>query len=92
MSLFKCITGLVSENPLALNVLMSHKKLLKFGEKYFYPTFSSLWEKLSSKKFYLIESEILGLFDNTLTANYENSCSNREYLPLQIHINLPKKQ
>ena len=41
------------------------QKLLKSAEKYFYPTFSSFWAKLSSKKFFLMRSKILGLFDNS---------------------------
>ena len=34
--------------------------------------------------------EILGHFVNTLTANYEYSCSNRENLPLPIQIKFSK--
>ena len=35
---------------------------------------------------FLIRSEILGLFDKILPANYENSRINRENLPLPIQI------
>ena len=42
------------------------QKLLKSAEKYFYPTFSSFWGKLSWKKSLLVRSEILGLFVNTM--------------------------
>ena len=41
IGLFKCITGLVSENLLEVNVLPRPKKLLKSAEKYFCLTFSS---------------------------------------------------
>ena len=58
------------------------QKLLQYAEKNFYPTFSSFWAKLSSKRFFLIISEILGLLDNTLPANYEYSRINRENLPV----------
>ena len=67
------------------------QKLMKSAEKNFYPTFSSLWAKLSQKKLFLIISEILGLLDNTLTANYGYSRSNRENLPFAIQIKLSKK-
>ena len=68
----------------------SHK-LLKSAEKYFYPNFSSPWVKLREKNLFSIRDEILGLLDNTLTANYEYSRSNKEHLPLPIQIKLSKK-
>ena len=58
------------------------QKFLQYPEKNFYPAFSSFWAKLSQKRLFLIRSEILGLLDNTLTANYEYSRINRENLPL----------
>ena len=58
------------------------RKLLQYAEKNFYPTFSSFWAKLSQKRLFLIRSEILGLLDDTLTANYEYSRISRENLPL----------
>ena len=67
------------------------QKILKSSEKHFYPTFSFFWAKLSLKKLNLIRSEILGLLVNMLTAHYDHSRSNREYLPLQIHTKFPKK-
>ena len=60
------------------------QKLVRSAEKSFYPTYSSFWAKLSSKKLFSIGSEILGLLDNTLTPNYEYSRINRENLPLPI--------
>ena len=39
-----------------------------------------------------ITSEILGLLDNTLTGNYEYSCSNRENLRLPIQMNISKSR
>ena len=53
------------------------QKLLKFAEKNFDSTFSSLWAKMSYKKLFLIRFQILGLLVNTLTANYEYSCSKK---------------
>ena len=67
------------------------QKLLKSAEKYFYPTFSSFWAKLSQKRLFLIWPDILELLDNTFTANYEYSRSNREDLPLPNQIKLSKK-
>ena len=67
------------------------QKLLKSAEKYFYPTFSSFWAKLSLNNLLFIRFEILGLLVNKLTANYDCSGSNRENLSLQIQIiNLKK--
>ena len=66
-------------------------KLLKSAEKHFYYTFSSLLDKLSQEKLFLIRFEISGLPVNTLSANCEFSRSNRENLPLPIQIKLSKK-
>ena len=66
-------------------------KLLKFPEKFFYPTSSSFLAILSKKKLVSVRSEILGLLVNTLTANYEYSRSNRENLPLPIQMQLSEK-
>ena len=57
------------------------QKLLQYAEKNFYPTFSSFWAKLGEERLFLIRSEILGLLDNTLTANYEYSRISRENVP-----------
>ena len=67
------------------------QKLLKSAEKYFYPTFSLFWAKLSQEKLFLIRSDISGLLVDTLTANYQYSRSNRENLPLPIQMKLSKK-
>ena len=92
MYLFKCITGLVSENPLAVTVLTSPKNSWNLQKSTFIILFHhSEPNKLSQKKLFLTRSEILGLLVNTLTANYEYSRSNRENLPLPIQINLSKK-
>ena len=59
-----------------------------YAEKYFDSIFSSIWAKVSSEKFFLIRSEILGLLVNTLTANYEYFRSNQENFPLPIQLKL----
>ena len=88
MCLFKCITRLLSENPLAVNVLTSSKNSWNLEKNN--ATFSSFEAKLSYKNFFLMRSDILGLVVNTLTANYEYSLSNRENFPIPIRINLSK--
>ena len=72
--------------PFGSERVSESQKLPKSAEKYFYPTFSSFWAKLSQQKLFLIRSEILGLLVITLTANYEYSRSNRENLPLPIQL------
>ena len=64
MRLFKCIRGLVSENPFGSDRVNESQKLLKSSEKYFDPTFSSFLAELSCKKLILIRSEILELLLN----------------------------
>ena len=63
---------------------------MQYVEKNFYPTFSLFRVKLSYKRLFLIRSEILGLLDNTLTANYEYSRINRENVPLRNSAKLSK--
>ena len=81
MCLFKCMQGLFLK-PFRSEPIKDTKKLVRSAEKNFYPTFSTFWAKVNSKKLFSIGSEILGLLDNTLTPNYEYSRINRENLPL----------
>ena len=46
---------------------------------------------MSQEKSFLVKSEILGLFVNTLTTDCEYSCSNRENLSLPIQRQLSEK-
>ena len=68
--------------PFGSEIVNESQKLLQYSEKNFYPSFSSFCAELSDKRLFLIWSEILGLLDNTLTANYEYSRIDRENLPL----------
>ena len=77
--------------PFGSEPINESQKLLKSAERFFYPTFSLFWAQLSQGKLFLIRSEISGLLVNTLTANYEYSRSNREYLPFPTQIKLSKK-
>ena len=77
--------------PFGTERVNESQNLLKSADEYLYPTFSSFSANLSSKKLFLIRSEMIGPLDNTFTASYDYSRSNREHLPLPIEINLSKK-
>ena len=90
MCLFKCIKRLVSEHPLAVNVLTSPKNswnlpnvLLSYiliilsRSEVDKVLFNQIWD--------------LGLVDSTFPANCENFRIDRENLPLPIQIKLSKK-
>ena len=51
------------------------KKLLRSPRKYFCHIFLSLWKEISSKKSFLVVSEILRLFFNILTPDDKYSLS-----------------
>ena len=77
MCLFKCRTELLPENPLTVNELTSPKNSLYLQKSTFILLFGHSELKWVRKSYFLMRSEILGLPDNTLTANYEYSRSNR---------------
>ena len=60
--------------------------------KRYYPIFPWIWEKLSWKKSALVRSKILGLFVNTLTAEYSYSRRNMQTLTQQVQTPLSLKQ
>ena len=66
--------------------------LLKSAWHYYYPIFPWIWDKLSWKRSALVRSTILGLFVNTLTAEYTYSCRNIQTLTQQVHTPLSLKQ
>ena len=72
MGPFKCITGLLSQNPLAVNKLTSPKSP-EICKKVLLSSFFSFSAKLSSKKLFSTRSEILLLLDNTRTGNHQYS-------------------
>ena len=61
--------------------------LLKCPNKYFYPFFGSIRQKLSCKTCLLVISEILGLCANTLTANGIYSLDKREVTTTNWNVN-----
>ena len=90
MRLFRCITGLVSENHLAVNALTSPKNSSN-PQKSTLTYFSINMSQIELGKLFLIWSEISRLLVNTLTASYEYSHSNKANLRLPIQFKLSKK-
>ena len=66
--------------------------LLKSARNYYYPIFPWVWDKLSWKKSALVRSKILGLFVNTLTAEYTYSGRNMQTLTQQVQTPLSLQQ
>ena len=85
MCLLKCITGILSENLLAVNVLTSPKNSITVKKSTFILLFHHSEQNWVWKRLFL------GLLVNTLTCNCEYSCSNSENFPLRIQIKLSKK-
>ena len=69
-----------------------YKTLLKSARQYLYPISPSIRGKLSWKKSVLVRSKILGLFFNTLTAEYRYSRRNMQTFAQQIQTPLSLKQ
>ena len=66
--------------------------MLKSARHYYYPIFPWIWDKLSWKKSSLVRSKILGLFVNTLTAEYTYSPRIMQILTQQVQKSLSLKQ
>ena len=66
--------------------------MLKSVRHYYYPIFPWIWDKLSWKKSALVRSKILGLFVNTLTAEYTYSRRNMQTLTQQVQTPISLKQ
>ena len=66
--------------------------LVKSARHNYYPIFPWIWDKLSLKKSVLVRSKILGLFVNTLTAEYTYSRRNMQTLTQQVQTPLSLKQ
>ena len=66
--------------------------LVKSARHYYYPIFPWIWDKLSWKKSALVRSKILGLFVNTLTAEYMCSARNMQTFTQQVQTPLSLKQ
>ena len=69
-----------------------YETLLKSARHYYYPIFPWVWDKLSWKKSSLVRSKILGLFINTLTAEYTYSRRNMQTLTQQVQTTLSLNQ
>ena len=68
------------------------QKLLKSSWHYYYPIFPWIWDKLSWKNSALVRSKILGLFVNTLTAEYMYSRRNMQGFAQQVQMSLSLKE
>ena len=66
--------------------------VLKPARHHYYRMFASIWDKLSWKNFVLVCSEILGLFVNTLTAEYQYSRRNMQDFTQQIQTQFSQKR
>ena len=66
--------------------------MIKSARDYYYPIFPWMWDKLSWNKSALFRSKILGLFVNTLTAEYTYTRRNMQTLTLQLQTPLSLKQ
>ena len=69
-----------------------YQTLLKSARHYYYPIFPWIWDKLSWKKSALVRTKILGLFVNTLTAEYTYSRRNMQTFTQQVQTPLSLKQ
>ena len=69
-----------------------YQTLLKSVRHYYYPVFPWIWDKLSWKKSPLVRSKILGLFANTLTAEYKYARRNMQTFEQQVQRPLSWKQ
>ena len=66
--------------------------LLKYARHYYYPILPWIWDKLNWKKSALVRYKILGLFVNTLTAEYMYSGRNIQTFTQQVQTPLSLKQ
>ena len=69
-----------------------YETLLKSAGHQSYPIFPWIWDKLSWKKSALVRSKILGLFVNSLTAEYTYSRRNMRTFTQHIQTPLSLKQ
>ena len=75
-----------------MNQLMDSKRCLNLHAYYYYAIFPWIWDKLSWKKCALVRSKILGLFVNTLTAEYKYSRRDMQTFAQQVQTPLSLKQ
>ena len=85
--LLKCLKSLTSEQLSVINLLTGSKHCLNL-----HPIFPWIWDKLSWKKSALVRSKILGLFVNTLTAEYTYSRRNMQTFTQKVQTPLSLKQ
>ena len=69
-----------------------YETLLKSARHYYCPIFPRIWDRLSWKKSALVRSKILGLFVNTLIAEYTYSGRNMQTFTQKVLTPLSLKQ
>ena len=90
--LLKFLKSLTSEQLSVINLLMGSKHCLNLHGTTIILFFPWIWDKLSCKKSALVRSKILGLFVNTLTAEYTYSGRNMKTLTQQVQTSLSLKE
>ena len=90
--LLKCQNSLNSEQLSVINLLTGRKHCLNLHGTTIILFFPRIWDKLSWKKSTLVRSKILGLFVNTLTAEYTYSRRNMQTFTKQVQTPLSLKQ
>ena len=78
--------------PFANEGVNGFQTLLKSARHHYYPLFSSIRGKLSSKESALVRCEILRMFIKTLTADDNYSGSNMQSLAQQFETSLSQKE
>ena len=90
--LLKCLKSLPSEQLSVINLLTGSIHCLNMHGTTIILFFPWIWDKLSWKKSALVRSKILGLFVNTLTAEYTYAGRNIQTLTQQVQTPLSLKQ
>ena len=90
--LLKCTEKAYFRTAFGNQPVNGYQTLLKSARHYYCPNFPWTWDKLSWKKSALVISKILGLFVNTLTAEYTYSGRNMKTFTQQVQTPLSLKQ
>ena len=96
MTLTKVVTSMPGSScfrkPFDSKRVHSYQTLLKLALQHFCPNFPLIQDKLIWKTSLLVRSKILGLSDNTLTANHMYSRNRWEKFPQQVLMILSQKR
>ena len=92
MWLLMCLKSLTSEQLSVINLLTGSKHCLNLHGTTIILFFPWIWDKLSWKRSALVRSKILGLFVNTLTAEFKYSRRNMQTLTQEVQTPLSLKK